>query len=179
MGVAMADEVGIPSARAIESALPAVEKAVEIRRGLAAARPDAFLPDLATALSNQSLRLTELGRREDALAAIEEAVEIWRGLAAARPDAFLPDLATALSSRSAMLGGLGRGEDALAAIEEAVSLALPALERARDVVADAGMKVVQTYLRRCEEAKGDPNPDLIERIRRVLVTAGLVADEHE
>ena len=36
MGVAMADEVGIPSARAIESALPAVEKAVEIRRGLAA-----------------------------------------------------------------------------------------------------------------------------------------------
>jgi hypothetical protein len=78
-----------------------------------------------------------------------------------------------------MLGGLGRGEDALAAIEEAVSLALPALERARDVVADAGMKVVQTYLRRCEEAKGDPNPDLIERIRRVLVTAGLVADEHE
>jgi hypothetical protein len=39
--------------------------------------------------------------------------------------------------------------------------------------------VVQTYLRRCEEAKGDPNPDLIERIRRVLVTAGLVADEHE
>jgi hypothetical protein len=42
---------------------------VKIYRGLAAARPDAFLPDLATSLNNQSNRLSELGRREDALLA--------------------------------------------------------------------------------------------------------------
>ena len=36
---------------------------------LAAARPDAFLPDLAGSLSNLGGRLSELGRREAALAA--------------------------------------------------------------------------------------------------------------
>jgi hypothetical protein len=47
-------------------------------------RPDAFLPDLAASLNNQSLRLAGLGRREEALAAIEEAVTIRRDLARAR-----------------------------------------------------------------------------------------------
>ncbi|MGO8883313.1 MAG: hypothetical protein ACLQI7_06365, partial [Streptosporangiaceae bacterium] len=57
-----------------EEALAAVEEAVTIRRQLAAARPDAFLPALAASLNNQSNRLADLGRREDALAAVEEAV---------------------------------------------------------------------------------------------------------
>jgi tetratricopeptide (TPR) repeat protein len=59
-----------------EDALAAIEQAVAIRRGLAAARPDAFRPDLALSLNNQSNRLAQLGRREDALAAIEEAVAL-------------------------------------------------------------------------------------------------------
>ena len=50
-----------------EDALTAIEETVKIRRGLAAARPDAFLPDLATSLNNQSNTLSDLGRREDAL----------------------------------------------------------------------------------------------------------------
>ena len=53
-------------------------QAVAHYRELAAARPDAFRPDLAMSLNNQSNRLAELGRREDALAAIEEAVAIYR-----------------------------------------------------------------------------------------------------
>ena len=65
-----------------EEALAAIEEATGIHRQLAAARPDAFLPDLATALNNRSRRLAELGRREEALAAIEEAVTIRRQLAA-------------------------------------------------------------------------------------------------
>ena len=73
-----------------EDALAATTEAVEIYRELAAARPDAFRPDLAMSLTNQSTALAELGRREDALAAITEAVEIYRELAAARPDAFRP-----------------------------------------------------------------------------------------
>jgi len=52
-----------------EEALAAIEEAVAIRRELAAARPDAFGPDLASSLNNQSNRLTALGRREDTLAA--------------------------------------------------------------------------------------------------------------
>ena len=70
-----------------------IEEAVELYRGLAAAGPDAFLPNLATSLNNLAVQLSGLGRREDALTATEEAVEIHRGLAAAGPDAFLPDLA--------------------------------------------------------------------------------------
>ena len=73
-------------------------------------------------LNNQSLRLSDLGRREEALAAIEEAVSIYRQLAEARPDAFLPDFAMARHNQSLRLSDLGRREEALAAIEEAVSI---------------------------------------------------------
>ncbi len=105
-----------------EEALAASEEAVTIRRELAAARPDAFRPDLAAALTNLSVWLGDLGRREEALAAIEEAVAIYRELAAARPDAFRPDLATSLNNLSFWLGGLGRREEALAAITQAVTI---------------------------------------------------------
>jgi tetratricopeptide (TPR) repeat protein len=81
--------------------------------------PDAFLPSLASALNNLSVRLGALGRREDALAAIEEAVAIRRTLAQARPEVFLPNLAMALNNLSIQLGDLGRHEDALAAKQEA------------------------------------------------------------
>jgi tetratricopeptide (TPR) repeat protein len=105
-----------------EDALAASEEAVTLNRDLAAARPDAFRPDLAMSLNNLSIRLNALGRREDALAAIEEAVTLYRDLAAARPDAFRPDLAMALTNLSGCLDELGRREDALAASEEAVTL---------------------------------------------------------
>jgi tetratricopeptide (TPR) repeat protein len=105
-----------------EEALAAIEEAVTIRRELARARPDAFLPDLAMSLNNQSVFLSELGRREEALAAIEEAVAAYRELARTRPDAFLPDLAMSLNNQSGCLSELGRREEALAAIEEAVTI---------------------------------------------------------
>ncbi|WP_218509742.1 toll/interleukin-1 receptor domain-containing protein [Variovorax sp. dw_308] len=105
-----------------EDALAATEEAVQVYRGLAQARPDAFLPNLATSLNNLGNMLSDLGRREDALAATEEAVKICRGLAQARPDAFLPDLALSLSNLGKPLSDLGRREDALAATEEAVQV---------------------------------------------------------
>ena len=40
---------------------------------------------LAGSLNNLSVRLADLGRREEALAAIQEAADIYRELAAARP----------------------------------------------------------------------------------------------
>jgi Tetratricopeptide repeat len=59
-----------------------------VYRALAAARPDAFRPDLASSLNNLSLALDGLGRQEEALAAIEEAVSIRRELAARWPDTY-------------------------------------------------------------------------------------------
>ena len=76
-------------------------------RELAAARPDAFRPDLARSLNSLAARLADLGRREDALAAIEEAARIYRELAAARPDAFRPDLEQSLR----IVAWLEHGED--------------------------------------------------------------------
>ena len=105
-----------------EEALTAIEEAVTICRELAAARPDAFRPDLAGSLTNLSTGWADLGRREDALTAIQEAVTIYRELAAARPDAFRPDLAGSLNNLSIRLVDLGRREDALAAIQEAVTI---------------------------------------------------------
>jgi len=46
-----------------------------------------------------SIRLADMGRREEALAAIEEAVTIRRQLAEARPDAFLAALAISLNNQ--------------------------------------------------------------------------------
>ncbi len=105
-----------------EEALTAINDAVTTYRELAAARPDAFLPDLAASLSNQSNRLAGLGRREEALTAINDAVTTYRELAAARPDAFLPNLAASLNNQSLRLAGLGRREEALTAINDAVTI---------------------------------------------------------
>jgi len=96
-----------------------IEEAAGIYRQLAAARPDAFLPNLATSLNNQSIHLASLGRREEGRAAIEEAAGIYRQLAAARPDAFLPNLATSLRNLADVLETLGRDSEAVKARTEA------------------------------------------------------------
>ena len=82
-------------------------QAAAIRRELAAARPDAFRPDLAASLNNLSLRLADLGRREEALAAIQEAVTIRRELAARWPDAYRSKLEQSLQ----VAAWLEHGED--------------------------------------------------------------------
>jgi tetratricopeptide (TPR) repeat protein len=105
-----------------EPAFAAAEEAAGLYRDLAAARPDAFAPDLAMSLSTLASCLSALGQPEPALAAAEEAVGLRRALAAARPDAFTPDLARALYNLANCLSDLGRREPALAAAEEAVRL---------------------------------------------------------
>ena len=70
-----------------------VRSAVTIRRQLADARPDAFLADLAQSLNNLSLRLADLGRREDALDAIEQAQLRMASFVLSGPAAHLTTLA--------------------------------------------------------------------------------------
>jgi len=105
-----------------EEALSATQEATDIYRRLATARPDAFLPGLATSLNDFGNRLSALGRREEALAAAQEATGIYRRLAAARPDEYLPNLALSLSNLVPSLGELGQREDALAAAREVASI---------------------------------------------------------
>jgi tetratricopeptide (TPR) repeat protein len=77
---------------------------------------------LAGSLSNLSIRLSQLGQREEALAASQEAVDMYRRLAQRHPDAFLPELASGLNYLGGDLYRLGRREEALAASQEAVDI---------------------------------------------------------
>jgi tetratricopeptide (TPR) repeat protein len=105
-----------------EEALAATTEAADIYRRLAAARPDAFEPDLAASLTSLGAVLSELGRREDALAVTAEAADLYRRLAAARPDAFEPGLAASLwGYASARVAGKANLVQALTAAEEAVT----------------------------------------------------------
>ncbi|MGL5823914.1 MAG: hypothetical protein ACRCYU_03605 [Nocardioides sp.] len=106
-------------------ALAASEEAVAAYQVLAdpeTGNPATYLPDLAMALSNHSLRLGDVGRRPDSLTAIEEAVAIRRVLAdpeTGNPAAYLPDLAGTLTNHSIHLAESGRPTEALTASEEA------------------------------------------------------------
>jgi hypothetical protein len=105
-----------------EQALAPAEEAVAIRRRLAEANPDAYLPNLAQSLNILGIVLLELGRREQSLAVVEEAVAIRRRLAEANPDAYLPDLAQSLNNLGMRRALLGRREQALAPAEEATGI---------------------------------------------------------
>ncbi|MFF0248995.1 tetratricopeptide repeat protein [Streptosporangium sandarakinum] len=85
-------------------------------------RHHADLPALVMSLSNLSVRLAALGRREEALKPAAEAARICRRLAEARSEVFLPDLAVILNNLSNRLAELGRREEALEVIAEAVAL---------------------------------------------------------
>ena len=117
----VAEQPGEPAGRPgrREDALAAIQEAAGIYRELAAARPDAFRPDLAMSLNNLATgwRPGPAGGRAGRDPGGRRPSD--RELAAARPDAFRPDLATSLNNLSIRLADLGRREDALAAIEEA------------------------------------------------------------
>ena len=81
-------------------------------RQLAATHPDAFLPNLAMCLNNQSNRLSDLRRFEDALAAIEEAVTTYRQLAVSRPQMYAARLTSSLRVWATVLASLGRNSEA-------------------------------------------------------------------
>jgi tetratricopeptide (TPR) repeat protein len=102
-------------------ALPVTERAVAVRRALAAA-DDRYLPDLARSLSSLGVKLSELGRPADAVAVTEEAVQIRRKLAAADPGRYHPGLAISLNNLGVWLAEINRSADALAANEEAVAI---------------------------------------------------------
>jgi hypothetical protein len=91
---------------------------------LAEAEPAGYLPDLASALNNLGIRLSQVGDKRGALApteeasastglvAIKEATAIYRSLVEALPAAFTSYLRFALSVQAEVLDGLGRAEEA-------------------------------------------------------------------
>ncbi|MBZ4323077.1 tetratricopeptide repeat protein [Streptomyces huiliensis] len=125
-----------------EAAMTAMDEEVGIRQGLVAERGDEALPELAAALNNQAIWLTECGRVEEALTASAEAVAHYRSLAERRPDAFRNGVARSLGTHSTGLHLAGRTRDALEAAEEAVRIRSGlAAERPGAYLADLALSV--------------------------------------
>jgi tetratricopeptide (TPR) repeat protein len=147
-----------------EAALAAAEEAVALYRALAAARPDAFTPDLATSLNTLANGLSALGRREAALAAAEEAVALRRALAAARPDAFTVDLARSLWVVGDLRSETGDPDGGIDALTEGVRRLAPVFAAYAEALAGMMAGLVQSYLKRCEEAGRNPDGAMLAPI---------------
>lgn len=98
-GIATLDTAALeaPAAQFPDDSLVLADLAAEVTTALvdrlrgSASATETIAPErLARWLNTQSIRLADVGRREDALPAIGEAVATYRELAAARPDAIGP-----------------------------------------------------------------------------------------
>jgi tetratricopeptide (TPR) repeat protein len=134
-----------------------------LHRALAAARPDAFTPDLALSLNNFANRLSDLGRREEALTAAEEAVRLYRALAAARPDAFTIQLARSLWVLGELDGETGKSDRAIETLGEGVRLLTPVFVTVPAAVSGMMRGLGQSYLKQCESAGREPDAELLQR----------------
>jgi tetratricopeptide (TPR) repeat protein len=120
--------------------------------------------DLARFINNLSVRLGDLGRREEALEFVQEAVVVYRELSQSRPDAFRPDLASSLHNAAMLLRELGRPGEALETSEEAVRMLLPFFQAFPAAFRDWMVWMTSLYLKLSEENGRQPDPELIEEI---------------
>jgi tetratricopeptide (TPR) repeat protein len=150
----------IPNTRRRDEALPVAEEAVTLRRRLAEANPDAYLPDLAASVNNLAVSLADVGRREEALPVAEEAVTLRRRLAEANPDAYLPDLATSVNNLANRLTDLGRPERIDDAWDHA-GTGLPDQAATRWRLLRAGWEWVSTPDYQTERAYLHAHPELL------------------
>ncbi|MCH7566743.1 MAG: hypothetical protein IH787_03655 [Nitrospirae bacterium] len=95
-----------------EEALDIAREAVELRRALAAANPDAFTVDLVMSLGVMHLCQSALDRSEEALATIAEALERLTPLFRALPAAHGPLMAQVARDYMELAKTLGREPDA-------------------------------------------------------------------
>lgn len=91
-----------------EAALASTQEALDIRRKLAAARPGAFLAELAESLNNLGKLQSEMGQREAALASTQEALDVIWPLFIASPRAFRRNTELFLNNSRKHLEALNR-----------------------------------------------------------------------
>lgn len=120
----------LPGLGRANEALPAIEEAVKLRRTLVAEQlaqgnvkvTAACNQELAKALNNLSLLLSQFDRHQEALETAEKAVELYRDVVYECPGPYQADLANALGHISRRLSKLGQCKEALGAVGEAVDL---------------------------------------------------------
>ncbi|GCB45917.1 serine protease [Streptomyces sp. NL15-2K] len=94
-------------------AVEAVTQAVRIRRRLAQAYPDAYLPALVESLHNQALELGELDQTQEAGLVLDECLRVTLQLVEDQPTIYRPTLARVLRTRAQVLGRRGRHVEAV------------------------------------------------------------------
>ena len=151
-----------------EAALAPAQEAASLYRALAAKAPDAYRPDLASALNNLAIRLSEVGQREAALAPAQEAASLYRALAAKAPDAYRPDLALSLSVLADCLDELDRTEEAVEVDKEAIDAIASYFAMHPQAFAHRMMPIARDYVRRCETLGREPDEALLAPIAAVL-----------
>ena len=124
--------------------------------------------ELGRLMNNLSVRLSDLGRREEALAQAEEAVRLYRQLAQARPDAFLPNLARSLAVLATCLAALERHSDATQATSEAIGLLAPPFLQMPAAFAPLMGAIVRIYVETCEAALQPPDMELLAPVVEVF-----------
>ncbi|OWY22222.1 hypothetical protein C7N43_34375, partial [Sphingobacteriales bacterium UPWRP_1] len=103
-------------------ALLKYEEALEIRRNLAQANPQTWLPDVAMTLNNLGVLQQAKNEFTEALLKYEEALEISRNLAQANPQTWLPDVAMTLNNLGLLLKDMNEFTEALLKYEEALEI---------------------------------------------------------
>jgi tetratricopeptide (TPR) repeat protein len=97
-------------------------EALQIRRELAAANPQAYLPDVAMTLNNLGNLQKNINKYPKAEASYREALQIWRELAATNPQAYLPYVATTLNNLGVLQRNINEYPKAEAFYREALQI---------------------------------------------------------
>lgn len=106
----------------INDAATAFIEAIQIRRSLAKANPQAHLPYLATTLNNLGNLCLDAGRLKEAEDAYSESLSIRRNLARANAEGYLPGVAQTLSNLGILYKAEGQDQEAVAFCAEALAI---------------------------------------------------------
>ena len=125
--------------------------------------------------NNLSIRLFDVGERNEALEAARKAMELYRGLAEASPAAYTPRLAASLNNLANCLSAVGEHNEALEAAREAVRLRR-ALAEAFPAAYTPDLAMSLNNLANCLSAVGERDEALVAareavRLRRALAEA--------
>ena len=123
--------------------------------------------------NNLSIRLFDVGERNEALEAAREAMELYRGLAEASPAAYTPRLAASLNNLANCLSAVGEHNEALEAAREAVRLRR-ALAEASPAAYTPDLAASLNNLANCLSAVGEHNEALVAAREAVELYRGLV-----
>ena len=122
--------------------------------------------------NNLSIRLFDVGERNEALEAAREAMELYRGLAEASPAAYTPRLAASLNNLANCLSAVGEHNEALEAAREAVRLRR-ALAEAFPAAYTPDLAMSLNNLANCLSAVGEHNEALVAAREAVEAYRGL------